>query len=397
MPLAVCARMKAILGAGAIAAVLSHIAACSQSQSDATSIENGGSDESADDVPAKKKKPSKDAGNNSCTPASLHVSASPIKLVPSRDHHVTLIRETAGAAYLTVLGGEQNDFSTIYDDVQRAKINEDGTIQPFTSAGKLDTPLAGAALAVHGDYVVLIGGVIKTTRAQIVAKTYVGHFAEDGTIDTWFPGPDLPTAVMHSAAVVVGDTIYAFGGTTGSAATKLAVRATISSDGKMTEWANVTSLNPGRSHQAAFLENGYIYVAGGLEGNPQQNPASVDSVVRAKVADDGSLGAWENAGALAEGISVSSIEKKGCAFYTFGGQVNGSSVPFSAAIFRGYVDSTGSFQPLANDEASLSIERGHVHQTPTYKDHMYSVGGRTNDTSSGTWGTTGQVDIGTFQ
>jgi len=39
--------------------------------------------------------------------------------------------------------------------------------------------------------------------------------------------------------------------------------------------------------------------------------------------------------------------------------------------------------------ARVSVARGHVHQTPVYKNHLYSVGGRDNESKQ-----IGIIDIG---
>ena len=44
------------------------------------------------------------------------------------------------------------------------------------------------------------------------------------------------------------------------------------------------------------------------------------------------------------------------------------------------------------DKTKLSVKRGHVHQTPTYKNFIYSIGGRGNDGLK----SIGTIDVGTF-
>ena len=40
----------------------------------------------------------------------------------------------------------------------------------------------------------------------------------------------------------------------------------------------------------------------------------------------------------------------------------------------------------------VTVARGHVHQTPVYHNHLYSVGGRDNDSKQ-----IGVIDIGTIE
>jgi hypothetical protein len=136
-----------------------------------------------------------------------------------------------------------------------------------------------------------------------------------------------------------------------------------------------------------------IYLVGGLDGDPQTNAPSLDDAIRADIRDDGSLGEWQPAGKLPERLSVSAAQVYGCEIYMFGGYGGqGNSEAFTDTILRMTVDGDGMLVGIDIDPAKLSIARGHVHQTPVYKNFIYSVGGRTNDNLA----STGVIDVGTF-
>jgi hypothetical protein len=328
-----------------------------------------------------------------CEAPSISFAKSKTPYVVTLDHHVTLIREVAGKAYLYVLGGEQQDFSIVLSDIERAPIEIDGTLGAFESVGKIPRGRAGAALAVVGDDVVLIGGIVGEPRTEFTNETLVARFDATGRLDTWNAGPTLPEKVQHAAAVVIGRDVYTFGGTKGNAASKLAVRISVKSDGLLSEITPLTPLPKVRSHHTALVAQGAVYLAGGLDKGPLANPPSLSDVTRARLLPDGSLGEWEDAGAgLESPLSVAAVQQVGCSFLFPGGLDDSKTGPFTNRILRASITADGSFRPESPLESKLSVKRGHVHQTPVYKQFLYSVGGRSNDGS-----TVADIDIGTIK
>lgn len=326
-----------------------------------------------------------------CEPPKLDFVRAKIEIEPTRDHHVTLIHEVAGTPYLYVLGGEQEDFKIVLDDIQRARINDDGSLEPFEKIGTLPRGRAGAALAVVGDDVILAGGVA-TKPFGFTDETAVARFDEEGRLDDWKIGPPLPSKVQHAAAVVVDHDIYITGGTLGSAPVSFAIRTTLGADGTLGPFESQHDLEPSRSHHAAFVMNDAVYLVGGLDQGPLDNPPSLSDVVRAKIGAGGKLGKWEAAGDLGSHLSVSAAQVVGCSVLFVGGLDDSKKGPFSAKVLRGTVDVDGMFHAEGALAAKLSTPRGHVHQTPVFNGKfMYSIGGRGNDL-----GTLGVVEIGTL-
>ena len=58
-----------------------------------------------------------------------------------------MVREVGGVPYLYVLGGEKDDFDTVFEDVQRAKINADGSLGAFEVAGDIPNGRAGSGFS----------------------------------------------------------------------------------------------------------------------------------------------------------------------------------------------------------------------------------------------------------
>jgi hypothetical protein len=325
-----------------------------------------------------------------CDAPTITFKKASVEIAPTRDHHVTFVREVGGRAYLYVLGGEQEDFGVVLDDVQRAKINADGSIEAFEKVGKIPMGRAGAALAIVGDDVVLAGGVVQ--KPTFTDEILVARFDAEGHLDAWKPGPKLPVQVQHAAAVVVDRDIYIFGGTRGSEASTISVKATLSADGALSPLVSLTKLDPPRSHHVAFVDKQAIYLVGGLDKSPLGNPPSRKDVVRANIQSDGTLSAWEAVGALSTSLSVSAVQRVGCSVLFLGGLDDSiKNGPYSNRVLRGSLAGDGTFRSESPLQQKLSVSRGHVHQTPVYKQFIYSVGGRANDYS-----TLGGIDIGTI-
>ncbi|HSO34670.1 MAG TPA: hypothetical protein VLT33_19180 [Labilithrix sp.] len=327
-----------------------------------------------------------------CAPPAITFKRSPVAIDPPRDHHFTTVHEVAGVPYLYVMGGEQDDFAIVHSDIQRARIGDDGSLGAFEAAGTIPNGIAGSGFAVVGDDVVLFGGIV---GPQGIATNAIqsGRFGADGKITEWKTASSkLPQRVMHASAVVKDRDVYVFGGTTGSSASTISGKVTVNADGSLTPLVPLTPLSPPRSHQAAFVAQGGVYLLGGLDKSPQGNPPSRSDVIRATFQPDGTIAAWENVGKLASPLSISAAEPVGCSILLIGGLDDTNGGPYSDGVLRGSVLKDSTFRTEKALEARVSVARGHVHQTPVYKKFIYSVAGRGNDDKQ-----LGTVDIGTIE
>jgi hypothetical protein len=327
--------------------------------------------------------------STTCVPPTVAFARSAVAIAPTRDHHVTFVREIAGEPWLYVLGGEDDDFEVLHDDIQRAHIQADGSLEPFEPAGKLPYGRAGFALAVVGDDVVLAGGIGPSSR-ELTDEILVGRLDGQGRLEMWHAGGKLPVGVQHATAVVVSRDVYIFGGTKGYEPSTLSVKLTVADDGTLSKVTGLKPLPEARSHHAAFVDRGAIYLVGGLGAS--EAPTSRADVIRADISASGELGAWMAAGTLPSPLSVSAVEAVGCSWLFLGGlDESAKPGPFSNRVLRGTVDDDGTFHGEPALQGKLNVRRGHVHQTPRYRNALYSVGGRGNDGA-----TLGVVEIGTI-
>lgn len=299
-----------------------------------------------------------------------------------------MILETSSGPYLYVFGGT-DDWQTIPKDVQRAHIKDDGSLEPFEVAGQLPAPRAGHCIAKTKDKYLLVGGIVQANGKQAPDPSTVQvTIGPDGKVAETKDGPPIPKGVMHLTCDVAGDFLYVLGGRgVTSKSSTMSARAKIGPDGSVGAFENQTPLSPDRSHHASFVRGKRIYIAGGLTGDPTGQYTDHDDVMSAAIGDDGTLGAWEPAGKLPKTLGVTAATLYQDAVYIFGGL---EGFQFVDTIRRATWNDDGTLSEWATLKAKLPGPRGHVHQLPVYKNHVYSVGG--NDGTS-----LGNVDIATFE
>ncbi|MBX3209135.1 MAG: hypothetical protein KF764_29145 [Labilithrix sp.] len=320
----------------------------------------------------------------------LGVSRSPTTIAPARDHHTTMVIETTSGHWLYVIGGT-DAWETLHDDVQRARIADDGSLGAFEQVGKLPVARAGHCMVKSKDRLYLFGGVVGSVRDGSSKTSVVLDLDAEGKVVGSSAGPEMPEAVMHLTCDLVGDFVYVLGGRNQrSQSSKLSARTRLDASGALAPFEKQTPLSPDRSHHASFVKDGHLYVLGGLTGDPTATFEDRKDVVFAPIAADGALGAWSAAGSLPKSLSVSSAQLYKDAVYVFGGLEDGAR--FSAKIRRATFEQGGVLGPFATLEATLPDPRGHVHQTPMWKDFIYSVGGKDMTDRS-----LDAIDVGRFQ
>lgn len=321
---------------------------------------------------------------------TVSVKRAGVVIGPVRDHHATMVREIGGTPYLYVFGGTE-DWKVLHDDVQRAPIGADGTLGAFEPAGKLPAPRAGQCIVKVEDRYLVAGGIVPTEGRMITSpSTLLVTIGADGKVAATEPGPALPTGVMHLTCDVSGGFVYALGGRNAkSRSTTMAARAKIGPGGTVGAFEPQSPLTPDRSHHASFVRGNRIYVLGGLTGDPTGEYEDHSDAIMADIAADGTLGAWTPAGNLPTTLGVTSAQLYKDAVYVVGGL---EGVMFTDKIRRATFTPEGTLSEFVTLDSKLPSARGHVHQTPMWKNFFFSVGGQDNDGAS-----LGTVDVGAFQ
>jgi N-acetylneuraminic acid mutarotase len=178
--------------------------------------------------------------------------------LPQRVHH------PAAASWngrLYVMGGFIARGFSIWHSI--ASVYEyDPATDRWRSRTAMPTARGALASVVIGDRIFAVGGTNGTDTGALEAY--------DARVDTWTALRPMPTPRNHIAAVVMGGKIYVFGGR--AAGVRGNLRATEAYDPSMDRWeARAPMLTP-RSGIGAAVVMGKAYVMGGELGRPDTYP-----------------------------------------------------------------------------------------------------------------------------
>ena len=295
--------------------------------------------------------------------------ASSAALPTARDHHVTFITTGSRGSWLYVGGGRKGD--STYADAYRARVDGDGMITSWEAAKPLPGAYADMALGSDEDYVFLAGGLDANGAATNAA--FVAPVFGDGRLGSWkattFP---LPAPRAHAAAVVSDGYAYVIGGSERHAAVATVYRAKIGAGGATGPWTGIGALPGARSHHAAIVRDGSIYVVAGNAGT-SEDPQPLNDVIRATIGKDGSLGAWQTLSTLDASFATHAVVVYQDEMYVMGGVENNSH--FSDRVMRAPFLADGSLGAWQTVNSPLPAPRAHVHHVPVLGDRIFSVGG----------------------
>ena len=293
-------------------------------------------------------------------------SAFPVAL----DHHVTFITSGTKGDFLHVIGG--HDGGRMRSTAYQARIGKDGRIGAWEQGEALPAERAGMAFASDGRYAVLAGG--KASVKDVTQDVYLANIWGDGRLGAWKAAPyTLPAKRFHTGAVIADGYVYVIGGNDGTNATSTVYRAKISRTGTLGVWTTLDSLPGPRSHQAAFVHEGAIYLVAGIAGNPMGDAKPLGDVLRAEIGKDGALGEWKTVSQLDTPFAThASVVHEGY-LYVIGGVEDNSRM--SDRVLRAPLAKDGALGAWESTASTLPAARAHVHQVPVLRDHLFSIGG----------------------
>jgi N-acetylneuraminic acid mutarotase len=169
--------------------------------------------------------------------------------------------------------GEPTD--TVYVAAQDLNTGEIGAFAADDTL-KLPAPRAGAAIVAAGDGLFLIGGTDRLAPQPTVWKAALD--TKTGKLTAWKAQQSLPSGLMQTAAALVGDFVYVYGGQGVNAPTNAVLRGDVSKAketlGQIVAWesptsatANTINLPAPRARAGSFSANGVLYLVGGQDGS----------------------------------------------------------------------------------------------------------------------------------
>jgi Kelch motif len=261
---------------------------------------------------------------------------------PTEGMHVGDVGNQIVAAY-GYTGGNTN-LTRIYD------IDSDSW--SFGTPGPLPMRAEGAA-ATHGGHFYSVGGRFVTPLTDLDRYT--------PETDTWVSLADMPTARRGLGAAVVGNALYAIGGSAGTAPCSGAPLATVERyDIDTDTWSSAAPLPSPRSDLAAVAHGGKIYVFGGCLGTP----AAIDDVdVYDPVTDTWST---EPADLPTARSSMYGVAAKGNRIYVIGGQDGGIQLATNE-FYKVSADTWSTDTPMPSPRAEMGVV--------SHGGRVYTVGG----------------------
>lgn len=192
---------------------------------------------------------------------------------------------TFSGEYVFVLGGYGSGYDAM--SVISAHLGDNGQLGAWQNVNPMNYKrIAGKAISV-GDYLYAIGGDYEGSVERTTVQT-------DGSLGTWELTHSLNTPRTTGMAVASNSThVYVIGGQSNGATKLDSVEvASINQDGTLGEWQlSGSRMNLSRAGLQAAIVNGYLYAIGGSPYNGITN--AYDLVERARINDDGTLGAWQ--------------------------------------------------------------------------------------------------------
>ncbi len=294
-----------------------------------------------------------------------------------REHHGTFITSTDAGARLWVVAGA--DLTNLYAFTipMGASILPDGGLDAWgqQSSARLPKPLFGPTLAQVGGLTMVIGGTDLQTHLES-SSTFITRPTDANLLTPWQNGPELGRGLMHQCAVADGEYVYVTGGLywdqqVGINVTNVA-RTRANGDGGFEAWADDTAFPDVRSHHGCVLHDGVIYVSGGIKGNPAGAHTVYGDVIASAIQADHTLGPWQVVAQLPHANSVHSVVVNEGAMYVLGG-LDGNDQHL-AEVSRARIGAPSPWGPW-EPQPAMPAMRAHVHQVPRWNGLFYSVGG----------------------
>jgi N-acetylneuraminic acid mutarotase len=193
-----------------------------------------------------------------------------------------------------VFAGGTDPRLNVSDQAYSSVVGDDGHLSAWKSAGSVLQPRMHGAAFTDQDTIYVMGGFRDPDVWDDVVKATV---SPDGTVSPWTPAGKLPGKRSHMSVTFVDGYVYMTGGLDSSAFRNPPVLTDVERghlvNGTLGEWTKMPDLPVELATHSSFFYGGYVYVAGGIDDVNQEN-----GVWRAPVNADHSLGAWAKAPVL---------------------------------------------------------------------------------------------------
>jgi N-acetylneuraminic acid mutarotase len=200
-----------------------------------------------------------------------------------------------------------------------------GLAAPWVQTTSLPDGYTGQSLAYSSGYLYQAGGVSLNNGFQDGTNVFYAQVHNDGTIGNWNSTTSLPEAVSYHAGVAANGFLYVLGGLhftddTGIFFTNTVYYSKINSDGSLGGWNIAAPLPQGLNQLSASVWNNTIYVACGSDGS-----LAMSNVYSAQIQSNGSLSSWTTQKSLPVATYTQAEAANGY-LYVLGGILNNETV-----------------------------------------------------------------------
>ena len=239
---------------------------------------------------------------------------------------------------VATFGGGLNDFPVPANHRRRSRcrankpwvnqydINLTGdALGAWTTGTALPAPLRGSQAIVTKNRVYLLGGYNGST---FVTTVYTAPINSDGTLGSWTTSSSLPAAFYVAQAIATKNRVYVLGGSNGNSLSSI-YTAAINADGTLGTWTAYGTLPTQSSWASSFITRNRIYLLGGHDGSNYTS-----AIWTTQINSDGSLGTWENVGALPGVIHTAAVIVTRNRVYLLSGRNNSgyNNIAYTAPI-----------------------------------------------------------------
>lgn len=222
---------------------------------------------------------------------------------------------------ISIIGGSA---ATGYSraNIISATVDSTGTLNSWSDTGNFPIAPIWHALAYGAGRVYVLGGLEENSGSanEIVSKVYLGVVDASGTVSEWVPQPSLPSKLALGAAVIVGDRIFYSGGFNASGASKKVYSAPINDDGSLGAWGEAGEMPEPKYGHGMIEMNNALIVLGGYNGG-----AIVDTNFTSSVNQNGTLSSFQQTTSFPEPVYRASMIRVGATLLSVGGN-NGNPI-----------------------------------------------------------------------
>jgi len=278
-------------------------------------------------------------------------------LPEGRRYHASVVHNN----YLYVIGGLGTDSTAVWYSF----ISNDGQINQWNFTTSLPKTMANLTAVVYNNYLYIMGGW--EPYGPTYNDVWYVPIYKNGEIGDWVPTTPLPKGTAAHTSFVYNGYLYSVGGMYRypyfpNQYYNSIFRTSINSDGTIGSWIEIGVLPTSLCAHTSFVNDGYLYIAGGFDGFRQRN-----EVWYTPIPLDGVIGIWATTTPLPMVKSWHTSVLENNKVYIIGGGSDFQNVWYAQIKSDGSIENWSLTNPLLKGRAS--------HSSVSLNGYVYAIGG----------------------